>query len=138
MILLLIFWYFWTSIDVVIFLLISITLDMAQVLCFIFVFFSNFSGIDLNYWVTFWTISLMTFIFFEHLKLTCIISKSGMLYKLILVFILIIPTGFVFFFFDWFLALRILEVDFPYFWKWLEICFCFYINNLFYYFFSQI
>lgn len=93
----LVFWLFKTLIGIIIFLLIDIVLDKAQILSLIFVLilFSNLGDIDSNSQMT---LSLVAFIFFRglSLKLTCISGKE-ILGRLILISIFpIILIGFVF------------------------------------------
>lgn len=61
------------------FLIVSIALNVAQVLSHIFIFIGNFSEINFNYTI-FFTISLVTPIFFQDLsmslRLCCINNKD--------------------------------------------------------------
>lgn len=97
--LLLVFWFFQIFVGIMTFLFTGIAFDVAQVFHFIIIFFSYLNSIDLSYWEIFLMIFFMTFIFFRGLRLTCIISRSEILGGLIIVSILIILIGFVFFFF---------------------------------------
>ena len=94
-------------INILTFLLIYITFDIAQIFSFIlgFVFFSNFSNINSNYWMISLIILLIAFVFLENLslKVTYIYNKSRILGKLnffYILIILIILLSFIFIFFS--------------------------------------
>lgn len=69
---------------------------MAQVFYFVLIFFKNLDVVNSSYWIAFAMVFLMIFIFFESLKLTYIISKSGVLDRLIFVSISMLLISFVF------------------------------------------
>ena len=72
---------------------------------FILIFFYNLSSIDNNNWITFTTIFLIAFVFFQSLglKITYNSNKKTMS-KLSLIFILMLLIGFIFIVLSWFLA----------------------------------
>ena len=55
-------------------LLAGITLDMAEILNLIFIFFDHLSGIDVSGWMTYLT-AFMTFVFLRHLVLRLTVNR---------------------------------------------------------------
>lgn len=109
------------------FLFIDITFDIAQVLVLILIFFCHLSGINSSNWVSFLTVFLVAFVFFEGLglRLTCI-NKWKIVSRISFVSILILLIGFVLIFLSWYVAFWAFRVNFAYFWGWLEIYLYFY------------
>ena len=122
------------------FLLIGVTLDMAQVLGLVFVLFYYLSCIDPSGWIT--SPTSMTLVFLGSLGFRLISRRQWMGLSLFFILgslIAVLPIGVVLVFLDQrLMSFGVSRVDFSNHGVWLEAGFYFYINSLLYHFFSRI
>ena len=136
----LVFWLVRALVHIMIFLLIDVALDMAQVLGLILIFLCYLGGIDSNGWLTSFLSFFLMFLRVGSLGLR-LISERRRIIGISLFFIpirslvVLLLIGVVFVLFDQRLIFFwISEIDFPSPERWLKAGLCFYINSFFYHF----
>ena len=140
----LVFWLVKTLIRIVIFLLASVALNIAQVLGLVFIFLCYLGGMNPSSWITFPLPFSLAFLRIGGLS-PRVISGKQRIVGLSLLFIFIgslvtlLPIGIIFILLDqWSISFRTPEIDFPSSGRWLGAGFGFCIDSFLYHLISLI